>query len=188
MSSHEPSTLHRQLISERKDEVSTSQISGRPLRLPDLRPSIRRRLGRTKTTAYLADGSQDTPSGDVRFSWVLEGRAVQDLWITPAARRIAGTAWHDSGNRYSTTLRVYDPALDAWHILWINPPSGTILRQLGKRLGDEIVQSGEVDAEGRTSRWIYREITPESFRWCNEHSTDAGRTWTLVQEMRAFRV
>lgn len=143
---------------------------------------------RTRTTSFMADGSQEQSEWDVRFSWVLEGRAIQDLWITPATRHGQGTAWHDVGNRYSTTLRVYDPALDAWHILWVNPPSGTILRQLGRRLGDEIVQNGDIDAEGRTSRWVYRDITRESFRWCNQHSSDSGRTWALVQEMLASRV
>ena len=46
---------------------------------------------RTRTTAYLADGTQEHTEWDVRFSWVLEGRAVQDLWITPPARGGAGT-------------------------------------------------------------------------------------------------
>ena len=142
----------------------------------------------TRTTAYLADGSQEHTEWDVRFSWVLEGRAVQDLWITPPARDGRGTAWHDSGNRYSTTLRIYDPSLDAWHIVWINPPSGTILRQLGRKVGHEIVQDGDSDCEGRMTRWVYRDIKPETFRWCNERSSDAGQTWTLLQEMRAYRV
>ena len=118
---------------------------------------------RTRTTAYLADGSQEHTEWDVRFSWVLEGRAVQDLWITPPARDGRGTAWHDSGNRYSTTLRIYDPSLDAWHIVWINPPSGTILRQLGRKVGHEIVQDGDSDCEGRMTRWDIGTSSPKPF-------------------------
>ena len=54
------------------------------------------------------DGGTYTGQGAITFSWVLEGRAIQDVWIFPGAF-------------YGTTLRVYDPALDAWHILWSDP-------------------------------------------------------------------
>jgi hypothetical protein len=102
----------------------------------------------TETTEFGIDGSTHTSRWDVRFDWVLEGRAIQDLWITPP-RQEAEVAWHDPGNRYSTTLRVYDPRIDAWHIVWINPPSATIVRQLGRKVGDEIVQLADIDAEAR---------------------------------------
>jgi hypothetical protein len=142
---------------------------------------------RTETTAWLPDGSVEYTEWDVRFSWALEGRAVQDLWITPP-RHKDKHLWHEPGNRYSTTLRVYDPAMDAWHILWINPPTGTVLRQIGRQVGDEIVQVGEVEPNGGLTRWVYRDISPDSFRWCNEHSHAGGSTWSLKQEMRARRV
>ena len=55
------------------------------------------------------DGTkQSGPRGEIHFGWVLEGRAIQDVWALP-------------GFFYGTTLRVYDPALDAWHILWSDP-------------------------------------------------------------------
>jgi len=46
--------------------------------------------------------------GEIHAGWVLQGRAIQDVWIFPGAF-------------YGTTLRVYDPGLDAWHILWSDP-------------------------------------------------------------------
>ena len=141
----------------------------------------------TQTTAYLPDGSVEHTEWDARFAWVLEGRAVQDVWITPR-RTGQAVPWHQPGNRYSTTLRIYDPALDAWHILWINPPSGTIVRQLGRKLADEIVQQGEPDANGEWTRWVFRDITSRSFIWCNERSADGGTSWRIIQEMRARRV
>jgi hypothetical protein len=142
----------------------------------------------TETTEFGADGSTHTSKWDVRFDWVLEGRAIQDLWITPPRAGNGAVSWHQNGNRYSTTFRVYDPKIDAWHILWINPPSGMILRQLGRKLGDAIVQLGELDQQGRLSRWVYRDITSDRFRWCNESSCDHGATWRLTQEMLARRV
>lgn len=140
----------------------------------------------TETREWKPDGSMISSQWDIRFQWVLEGRAIQDLWITPP-RREGPVALTTPGNRYSTTLRIYDPKINAWHIIWINPPSGTIVRQLGRRVGDEIIQIGSVDAHGSLARWVYRDITRSAFRWCNEKSIDNGATWTLVQEMRATR-
>lgn len=141
----------------------------------------------TETVAYLPNGSNETSQWDVRFQWVLEGRAIQDLWIMPP-RSKGSVSWHEPGNRYSTTLRVYDPKIDAWHIVWVNPPSGAIVTQVGRRVGDEFVQLGNVEPDGEVSRWVYRDISRNSFRWCNERSPDQGATWRLVQEMHARRL
>jgi hypothetical protein len=139
-----------------------------------------------ETTEFAADGTLTHSHWDIRFDWVLEGRAIQDLWITPP-REGKEVSWSQVGNRYSTTIRIYDPEIDAWHIIWINPPSGNITRQLARRVGDEIIQLSGVDPAGSMTRWVYRDITRDSFHWCNERSTDQGKTWRLVQEMRAKR-
>lgn len=136
---------------------------------------------------YGADGSAKQSQWDIRFDWILEGRAIQDVWISPV-RKDSTIGWHEPGNRYSTTIRVYDPKIDAWHIVWINPPNGYIIRQIGRKVGNEIIQIGELDTNGHQSRWVYRDITPDSFRWCNEKTVDQGHTWKLVQEIRAKRV
>lgn len=111
---------------------------------------------------------------------------MQDLWITPV-RGEKKTGWSEPGNRYSTTLRIYDPQIDAWQIIWVNPPGGWIIRQIGKKVDNEIVQLSNSDAQGMLSRWVYRHITPASFTWYNERSADNGRSSTIVQEMRAKR-
>ncbi len=69
---------------------------------------------------HLPDGTVRRGNGEVHFWWVLEGRAVQDVWIMPA--RSARTAnLGKVGNRYGTTLRVWDPSIAAWRVTWINP-------------------------------------------------------------------
>ena len=47
------------------------------------------------------------------------------------------------------------------------------------------MQLGELDQRGLLSRWVYRDITPNRFRWCNETSSDHGATWRLTLEMLA---
>ncbi len=70
-------------------------------------------------TARGADGTKHTAPGEIHFGWVLEGRAVQDVWIIP--RPAGAPAFPIAGNWYGTTLRVYDPAISAWRISWFDP-------------------------------------------------------------------
>ena len=120
------------------------------------------------------DGTTHEGRGEIHFDWVLEGRAIQDVWILP-------------GVFYGTTLRVYDPSLDAWHILWSDPVKQYYTRQIGRVRGKDIVQEGKNDA-GAAVRWSFIEITSNSFRWLGERSPDGGITWELQAEFLARRV
>jgi len=120
------------------------------------------------------DGTKHTGHGEIHFGWVLEGRAIQDVWSLP-------------GVFYGTTLRIYDPGLDAWHIVWSDPLRQFYARQTGRAQGDEIVQDG-ADAAGTPLRWRFTAITPASFHWIGEHSLDACETWHVQAEFFARRI
>jgi hypothetical protein len=122
--------------------------------------------------------------GEWHFAWVLDGKAIQDVWIFPARRLRGGNAqpWH----RYGSTFRWYDPTIDAWHITYFDPSRPSQLRQLGRAVGDDIVQIGE-DHTGLQRRWRFLEITERTFRWVGEVSWDKGATWTLEMQMQAQR-
>ena len=125
-------------------------------------------------TVHLDDGSRHQGSGEVYFGWALEGRAIQDVWILP-------------GIFYGTTLRVYDPNIDAWHILWSDPMRQSYTRQIGRAQGDDIVQLGKNDA-GEAVRWGFTAITQDSFRWLGERSRDDEKTWQLQAEFFVRRI
>lgn len=132
------------------------------------------------------DVSQRGLRGEVHFGWVLEGRAIQDVWIMP--RRADRTGPLDKQfNMYGTTLRVWDPTLEAWRITWRNPVRNHDEEQIGRRIGADIVQVG-ARANGTPTRWMYTEITPDSFRWTGESLAPDGKTWLLEGEFRAKRV
>ncbi|MBS0214293.1 MAG: hypothetical protein JSR63_01050 [Proteobacteria bacterium] len=124
-------------------------------------------------------------SGEIHASWVLEGRAIQDVWIVPGLH-LPRAATPEPGDYYGTTLRVYDPVLDAWHILWSDPLTRTFRRQLGRACDSGIVQEGD-DGDGTRSRWSFSEITGNAFRWTGEYSTDDGAHWTLLADFHAQR-
>ncbi len=114
-------------------------------------------------TVYRDDGSVHAGKGTIAFGWVLEGRAIQDVWSLP-------------GIFHGTTLRIYDPGLDAWHILWSDPVRPYFTRQIGRANGKDIVQEGRNDA-GQLTKWSFTDISANSFRWVGERSLDDGATW-----------
>jgi len=136
-------------------------------------------------TYPLADGSRLTSRGEVHAAWVLEGRAIQDVWIVPA-RNLPRGELPAATEFYGSTLRVYDPGLDAWHILWSDPMRQLYRTQIGRASGPDIVQLGQ-DEKGDPVRWSFRDRTPHSFRWWGEHSSDGGASWTLRAQFLARR-
>ena len=135
---------------------------------------------------HLNEGTMRRSRGEIHAGWVLEGRALQDVWIVPA-RDAQRADPPGPGDFYGTTLRVYDPKLDAWHILWSDPLNQVYRQQIGRAHGDDIVQDG-TDETGAPVRWSFTEITPNSFRWLGERSADGGTTFRLLVEFLARRI
>jgi|SRR6266571_8902234 len=136
-------------------------------------------------TVYGPDGSKQVAKAEWHFGWVLEGRAVQDVFIIPSRSVLAKSGW--TRPDYGTCLRFYDPAIDAWHVVWISPRHGEILSFIAREVGDEIVLEGK-DLESTPMRWIFSNTTPDSFHWRRMFSTDCGTTWQLHKEMNVRRV
>ncbi|MEY9105326.1 hypothetical protein ABH999_001522 [Bradyrhizobium yuanmingense] len=135
-------------------------------------------------TAFGPDGRSHTAPGEIHFGWVLEGRAVQDVWIIP--RPAGSAAFPIAGNWYGTTLRVYDPAMDAWRISWFDPGRRVFRQQIGRPRGEDIVQEGTTES-GELTRWSFTEITGDSFRWRGEVKPATAVDWRLMVEVRARR-
>jgi hypothetical protein len=123
--------------------------------------------------------------GELHASRVLEGRGVQDTWIMPI-REARTRPFDPTRNMYGTTLRIWDPALEAWRITWINPAQNHTEQQLGRASGADIVQLG-ARASGTITRWRFTEITPGSFRWLGDALAVDGETWRREGEFVATR-
>jgi hypothetical protein len=124
--------------------------------------------------------------GEAHFGWVLEGRAVQDVWIMPRlADRSANL--EKNMNMYGSTLRVWDPSIEAWRITWRNPAGDHHEEQIGRRSGKDVVQIG-TRPDGTPTRWTFTEITADSFHWLGEALEPDGKTWRLEGKFRARRM
>jgi len=132
---------------------------------------------------YGVDISARRLKGEVHFAWVLEGRAVQDVWIMPPRSERTGPP-DKTCNMYGATLRVWDASLQAWRVTWINGVTGSRDELIGRWSGKDVVQVG-THANGTPIRWIFSEITPDSFHWTGESLQPDGKTWKLEGEFRA---
>ena len=123
---------------------------------------------------------------EVHAAWVLEGRALQDLWIMPRIGERSATL-DKTRNMFGTTLRAWDSSIRAWRIMWSNPAGEHFEHQIGRWSGNQIVQVG-TRPDGTPTRWRFTEITAESFHWLGESLASDGVTWNLEGEFLASRM
>lgn len=121
--------------------------------------------------------------GEWHFAWVLEGRAIQDVWIVPPRSARVGAAAGDL-YEYGTSIRIYDPAINEWRSTWIGPMQGVVRTFTARRIGDAVVLETTEGASPRM-RWSFLDIAEDGFSWRNELSTAAG--WRLQQSFAARR-
>jgi hypothetical protein len=127
-----------------------------------------------------SDGTWASFRGEVHFGWILGGTAVQDVWIgCPEGSEKLGL--------YGTTVRFYDSEIDAWRSTWLSPLRGYVQTFIARKIVDEIVLE-EKNPRDCPTKWIFSDITPESFRWHAEESHDSGKTWMLTEEMHIIKV
>ncbi len=130
---------------------------------------------------YQPDGSLERrQDGEWHFARVLEGRGIQDVWIVPprSQRPAAGGDYE-----YGTSLRFYDPTIEAWRSTWIGPQHHVVHVFTARRVGDQVQLETVLD--GQRMRWRFLDITPESFTWRNEREIDGA--WVLMQDFAARR-
>lgn len=130
-------------------------------------------FGRFVGTWAIEDPINDR-RGEWRFGWVLEGRAIQDVLVSP-------------GVEHGTTIRVLDPERGVWHVAWATPYGRAIRRLTARPDGDRIVLEG-TEPDGTLLRWSFGDIAHDRFVWRGELSRDGGATWVLDEEMHARRV
>ncbi|HYD07674.1 MAG TPA: hypothetical protein VEC60_18200 [Reyranella sp.] len=136
---------------------------------------------------HTANEADYRAKGEIHFGWVLEGRAIQDVWITPSRGQRDDTAGA-AANFYGSTFRIYDPALDAWHVFWLDPVKQFYSRMIGRADGKDIEQLTVNETPQR--RWRFTEITPNSFHWTADvDEGEGGATqWRRHVEFFARRI
>src|SRR5438034_5192278 len=92
--------------------------------------------------------------GEWHFGWVLQGRAIQDVLISPPRdQREPGRPPYE----YGTTIRAYDPRIDAWRVTFVAPIAGATVNLIAREHADEIWLEGRAP-DDRLYRWTFSEI------------------------------
>ena len=106
-----------------------------------------------------------------------KARANSDVW---SPKRPAPSTM------YGATLRIFDPGIGGWHIIWNDPLNQDHSRQIGRAEGKDIVQLGD-DSRGLKTRWRFTEITANSFHWIGEERSSESDPWQITYEHLARR-
>jgi hypothetical protein len=120
------------------------------------------------------DGSVRHKRGEVLFGWVLDGHALEDIFLS----------YPDSGSserKMVAGIRWVDPKSGRWTLAFVAPTFDVVVRMEGGAEGDRIVLRGK-DSNGVSLRWSFNDIQPDSFVWRGESSHDGGKTWRLEEE------
>lgn len=134
------------------------------------------------------DGTKKYHKGEWIFSYILDGTAVQDLFICPSLATREYDKDKDAG--FGTTLRI--PLLDGskkWQIIYAGDRGQKLDRLIAQEINGDIIQTGinydPLDIS--IWQWNFREITENSFHWEAVWTEDHGVTWNLFCELDAVR-
>jgi hypothetical protein len=126
------------------------------------------------------DGSVRRSRGEVLFGWILDGYALQDIFLSYPK---PGSS---DERKMVTGVRFVDPKTDKWTLMFAAPSFGAAVRMEGGAEGDRIVLRGQ-DEKGALLRWSFNDIRSDSFVWRGETSHDGGKTWRLEEEHHMTR-
>jgi hypothetical protein len=126
-------------------------------------------------TEFSKDGKTTHSSGEWIFGWVMDGRAMQDLFIIhPSAAR---------KQRYiGTTLRYFEPKSGTWSVTFVDPENGSVATLTGGAVKDGRIVLHSQNKDGKETRWSFDEIRPDSWVFRDEETGDGGKTWRLREE------
>lgn len=131
-------------------------------------------------TDFAKDGTAIHRTGEFIVGWIMDGQAVQDLWIVnPSGTRKEREVYTD--------LHWFDAKSRTWHATFVDPEHGSVARFTGGPVGNDRYVLETSDLGSKQTRWSFNDIRPDSFVWRDEASNDGGKTWKLQSEYQMRR-
>lgn len=169
--------------SPRSDMVLALQATGPNPALGDHARVLGRLVG-TWDVEYMdisKDGKAIHRSGELLVGWVMDGRAIEDLWIVYPSG--AG-----KNRELYADVRYFDPKSGTWPAIFIDPQIAAVATFTGGAVGDDrIVLDSQDLAAGQTHRWSFNDMRGDSLVFRDDASSDGGKTWRLESEYHMKR-
>ena len=134
-------------------------------------------------TFHSKDGKVTRGSGVYVAGWVMDGSALQVLWLVdPRDGR--------QDREVYMSLQYLDPKSGTMYLTFIDPQHASpdyqpVARFTGTVEGESriVLLTQDLSIKGdRTNRWSFEDIGPKSFTFRDEQSSDGGKTWRLLEE------
>jgi hypothetical protein len=126
-------------------------------------------------TDILKDGRERRRKGQFIMAWVLDGRAIEDVWIVePLEGQQEREVYAD--------IRYFDPKTRTWPAVFIDPEHASMAKFTGGATLDGRLVLQTSDLGRPQNRWSFAATGPDSFVFRDEFSSDGGETWKLLSE------
>lgn len=126
---------------------------------------------------HLEDAEPRRVKGEWIFSRVLDGTAVQDLFIVPSHAERLRDKQPDA--EYGTTLRIFNPKTMVWDIFY--GCTGEAILLTAQKVDDDIILTENTTEK---MRYVFSDITTFSFLWRKERINE-NNEWQTVAKVTA---
>ena len=130
---------------------------------------------------YEADGTEERTTAEWHWSWILGGKAILDVLVLPGRPSAPPT------DSYHTLVRVYDPSEDLWKVVWVAPQFGMAYKLTGSFSDDGGVVLYGDQGELEPAKWVFSDVTEDTFLWEGFTKDTPDTEWRLEQRMTARR-
>jgi hypothetical protein len=120
-------------------------------------------------------------TGQLLVGWVMDGRAIEDLWIVNPSDS-------SKDREVYADVRYFDPKSGTWPAVFIDPQIASIATFTGGAAGDDRVVLDSQDlVPGQIRRWSFNDIRRDSLVFRDDASSDGGKTWARKSEYHMKR-
>lgn len=132
-------------------------------------------------TDFMKDGTTLHRTGKFVVGWIMDGRALQDLWIVDRWGK------HKDREVYSDVL-YFDGKSRTWHAIFVDPQIGSVATFTASKVESDRLMLESRDLDSGETRWSFNDIRSDSFIWRDQGSSDGGKTWKLRSEYHMERL
>ena len=129
------------------------------------------------------DGTNTRHKGEWHFHRILQGRAIQDIWIIPNLTSDQENEFHE----YGTTIRTFNTRTNKWKAVWVGPVQNQFFVFDIEDNIDQITLTLN-NNPNLIMRWSFFDISKNAFKWKSEVKMKEHDHWFMNYYMEMTRI